>query len=157
MLSELMREVLLVALSSEYYLDKEEYSFRTFRALMNKGFLSGEEEVEITEEGIHALGIRRETKGIRPKTIIKKKPKALYGAEPLLLSAKSLPSIAADEGHNRNHTAWYDFSEVVFAMESYGDLEEECIVQIACDYANKGGHQIYTEKIRDVIVFYQEQ
>ena len=137
MLSELMREVLLVALSSEHYLDKEEYSFRTFRALKNRGFLSGEEEFEITEEGIHALGIRREPKGIRPKTIIKKILKALYGAEPLLLSAKSLPSIAADEDHNTNHTAWYDFSEVVFAMESYGDLEEECIVQIACDYANK--------------------
>jgi hypothetical protein len=158
MLSELMREVLLLSLSSEHYLDPEEYSSRTLRALLKKGFLQFEEEdYEVTEQGIQALGITKRPTGKRPKTIIKKVWNDLYGVEPLFLSRKDLPSIAADEDHNSGRTSWYDFSDVLFAIESYGDLEEECIVQIACDYANKEGHGLYTERVRHLVLFYREE
>ena len=158
MLSDIMREILLHALSSEHEVYTEDYSKRSLNALVRKGFLEGDEDYyEITQDGIVALGIEKRPTGKRAKTIIQKVLKALYPYQVEILPAKSLPAIAADEDHNTNRTTWYNFEDVICAIEYDRDEELYLIAQIACDYANEAGHQIYIETVRHLLLFYKEE
>ncbi|MEC7984446.1 MAG: hypothetical protein VX278_04745 [Myxococcota bacterium] len=157
MLSDTMREILLHALSSEHEVYPEEYARRSLNALVRKGFLEGEDDYyEITSDGVIALGIAKAPTGKRVKTIIKKVLHALYPYPIELLSHKELPSIAADEDHNTGRTAWYQFDDVICAIEYQSDELLYVIAQIACDYANEMGHGVYIETVRHLILFYRE-
>ena len=158
MLSQKMREILLYALSSQHELYPEEYSKRSLNALVRKGYLEGEDDYyEITEDGIVALGLKKRPTGKRAKTIIKKVMNALADYEVEILSHKDLPSIAGDEDHNTGRTSWYEFDDVVCAIEYLRDEELYVIAQIACDYANEAGHELYIETVRHFILFYKEE
>ena len=120
--------------------------------------LSGEDDhYEITEDGIVALGITKTPTGKRAKTIIKKVIHALADYEVELRSHKQLPAIAGDEDHNTGRTSWYQFDDVVCAIEYQRDEELYVIAQIACDYANQAGHDLYIETVRHLILFYKEE
>ena len=158
MLSDTMRNILLHALSSEHELYPEEYAKRSINALVRKGYLEGEEDYyEITSDGIIALGIEQPPRGKRPKTIIKKVFKALYPYDIELLSAKDLPAIAADEDHHTGRVSWHRFQDVLCAIEYDRDEELYLIAQIACDYAQNAGHELYIETVRHLLLFYRDE
>ena len=158
MLSDTMREILLHALSSEHAVYPEEYSKRSLNALVRKGYLEGEDdEYEITRDGIVALGLEKTPTAKRAKTIIKKVIQALYPYSVDLLSSKELPSMAADEDHNTGRVSWYQFQDVVCAIEYQHDEELYVVAQIACDYANEAGHELYIETARHLLLFYKEE
>ncbi len=157
MLSDIMRAILLRALSSEHDVDAEEYSKRSLNALVKRGYLEGEDDYyEITPAGIKALGIKKFPTGKRAKTVIRKILNALSPYSIEILSAKDLPAIAGDEDHNTGRVSWHDFSDVVCAFEYDRDDELYIIAQIACDYANESGHDLYIETVRHLLLFYKD-
>ena len=157
-MTEKMKEVLMYCLAEEYELYPEEYSKNTLRALLKKGFLEVEEDWYcITEQGVKHLGLPRTIRAKRPKTIIKKVLSVLSQEEVEIFLPKEIPAMAADEDHEHETTSWYDFSDALFAITFWGDDMEYVIAQIACDYANKEGFQIYYERARHLLIFYREE
>ena len=158
MLSSAMREILLYSLSSEHDFDPEEYSKNSINALLRKKYIEGEDDYyEITKKGVRALGLPTTIKAKRPQTIIKKVLKALCSEDVELLKSKDLPSIAGDEDHNTDRTHWYSFSDVICAFEYMGDEQEYICAQIACDYAEAAGFDLYIETVRHYLLFYLDE
>jgi len=158
MISANMKEILLYSLSEEHELYPEEYSPRSIKALLKRGMLIGEEDdYEITKKGIQGLGLPSKIRAKRPKTIIKKIMNILCDSEIEFFAAKDLPAIAADEDHYHDRTLWHNFDDVLFAMQYWGDDLELIMAQIACDYAKKQGHLIYAERVRHLLLFYNEE
>ena len=158
MISDKMRAILLRALSSEHEVYSEEYSKRSINALIKRGYLEGEDDYyEITSTGIKALGIKKTPTGKRAKTIIRKILNALSPYQIDILVAKDLPSIAGDEDHNTGRVAWHNFQDIVCAFEYDRDDELYIMAQIACDYANETGHELYIETVRHLLLFYKDE
>ena len=125
---------------------------------MRRGYLEREDEYkyEITGAGVKALGIVRPPRGKRATTIIKQ---VLRYLEPdaEVVPAKDLPPLAADEDHNTGHVAWYNFSDALCGLEAHHDDLLRIAAQIACDYANELGHNVYVGSARAWIIFYNEE
>ena len=160
MITEKMKEILLYCLADEYEFYPEEYSRNSINALIRKDLLEQEEDdfFAITTKGIKALGLPSQIHAKRPKTIIKKVLSILnHGASIEFTSPKDIPAIAADEDHYNNNASWHDFDEALFATTYCGDELEYVMTQIACDYAKKAGHHIYFERVRHLLLFYNEE
>ena len=160
MLTEKMKDILLYSLAEEYELYPEDHSKNSIQALVRRGFLEKEDDdyFEITAKGVKALGLPSSIRAKRPKTIVKKILSILSDWGDIeIISAKSIPAIAAEEDHYNDRTTWYDTQEALFATPYCGDEMEYVMAQIACDYAQKAGHTIYFERIRHLLIFYNEE
>ena len=158
MLSDIMKEILLYQLSLEHEWYPDEYPKSSIRALIRRGLLEGaDDEYEITTKGIRALGLKSQYKAKRPKTIIKNVLKDLWGEEIPLLAPTALPAMAGDEDHNTGRVSWYEFDDALCAIEYERDTELYLCAQIACDYAQEQGHDLYIEQVRHFLIFYREE